>query len=785
MFLSSTFLRYSVDCPIKSLLWFLIFLAATLKSHATPDGYWFVSRYDVTWNTPGTNENDSMPLGNGDLAANVWIEQNGDIMMLLAKADAWTELGKLVKLGRLRIHLEPNPFIRERSFSQTLELENGSIEFKNNGSEMRVWMDANHPVMHITASLEQPAVLRANLELWRTAHPLRGHSPDKGGMYEVGSDSMPVDFEADTVLAPGADSIALFHYNTNSIYPHVLEQQHLESLTSKYPDPLFHRCFGATLIGAGLISLDGRTLNSSAPGQNFKLDLIALTETNVTSAQDWQMHLNALIQKIESTSLPRAWRTHKQWWRNFWNRSWIILEGDPEAETVSQGYAMQRYMIACSSRGAFPVKFNGGLFTVGHDMPDGMDSSVTNHNPDFRAWGNCYWNQNNRLLYWPLIATGDYDLLQPWFNMYLNALPLEKDRTQIYYHHDGASFPETMFFWGLPSLHDFGWNNPSNEIKSAWQRYHIQGSLEVISQMLDYYDNTENTNFARNALVPFADAVITYYDEHWLRDAEGKIRLAPVQSLETYQLTAVNPTPDIAGLRSVIPRLLQLPPGLTTPPLRAGWTKTFNDLPPIPLGRTTANGKLPPFGIVDTNGLVTILPAQEYGRTRNSENPELYVAFPYHLYGIGKPGLELARTAYAARCFPQKTCWGQDGTESAVLGITGEAQEAVIDEFSNFGNERFPWFWKPAHDWIPDLDDGGSGMMTLQLMLMQCDGKHIILLPAWPENWSANFKLHAPCQTTLEGSVRKGKIIFLRVTPESRKKDVMVWNHQTNNDLGE
>ncbi|HEY1791097.1 MAG TPA: DUF5703 domain-containing protein [Verrucomicrobiae bacterium] len=760
---------------LKSLLIFLIILVVALKTHAAPDGYRFVSGYDVTWDTPGTNENDSMPTGNGDIAANVWTEQNGDIVMLLAKADAWTELGKLVKLGRLRIHLDPNPFVRTGSFRQSLELENGSIEIKNGDNTMRVWVDANHPVMHITANLEKPASLRANVELWRTAHPLRGRSPDKGGMYEVGSDSMPVDFEADTVLTPGANRITWCHYNTNSIYPTVLEQEHLESLISKYPDPLLQRCFGATLTGTGL-TIDGRTLASSVPGRDFKIDLIALTETNVPSAQDWQTHLDALVQEIESTGPTAAWRAHEQWWRDFWNRSWIHVEPDPEAENVSKGYAMQRYMMACSSRGAYPVKFNGGLFTVGHDMPDGFDSTTTNHNPDFRAWGNCYWNQNNRLPYWPLIATGDYDLLRPWFNMYLNALPLEKDRNQIYYHHDGASYPETMFFFGLPSLHDFGWNNPSNTIQSTWQRYHIQGSLEVISQMLDYYDNTGDTDFARTAIVPFADAIVTYYDEHYPRDADGKIRIVPAQSLETYQLIAVNPTPDIAGLRSVIPRLLQLPPDSSTAEQRDAWKKTFDALPPIPLGRTTAKGKIPPMGKGDPNGLVTILPAQEYGHTHNSENPELYVAFPYRLYGVGKPGLDLARTAYAARRSPQKTCWGQDGTQSAVLGLVNEAQETVTNEFSNFGNERFPWFWKPAHDWIPDLDNGGSGMITLQLMLMQCDGKRIILLPAWPKNWTAHFKLHAPYDTTVEATVRNGKISGLRVTPESRKKDVIIWN---------
>jgi alpha-L-fucosidase 2 len=46
----------------------------------------FAAANDVTWDCLGTNENSSMPLGNGDLALNVWTEQNGDIVLLLAKA---------------------------------------------------------------------------------------------------------------------------------------------------------------------------------------------------------------------------------------------------------------------------------------------------------------------------------------------------------------------------------------------------------------------------------------------------------------------------------------------------------------------------------------------------------------------------------------------------------------------------------------------------------------------------------------------------------------------------
>ena len=201
--------------------------------------------------------------------------------------------------------------------------------------------------------------------------------------------------------------------------------------------------------------------------------------------------------------------------------------------------------------------------------------------------------------------------MKPWFQMYAGALALVKDRTRLYYQHDGAAFPETMCFWGLPNLGDFGWNNPSNQIQSPWIRHHIQGSLEVIAQALDLYEFTQDDSFARQVLVPISEAVVTYYDQHWTRDAKGKIRMAPVQSLETYQQTAVNPTPDIAGLKSVLPRLLALPEQLMTREQRDVWTRVLRDLPPIPMGKT-AKGKVRGKG--DDNGDTIICRQRSMGK---------------------------------------------------------------------------------------------------------------------------------------------------------------------------
>jgi alpha-L-fucosidase 2 len=191
----------------------------------------FVAINDVTWTTLSQNENDSMPIGNGDLAANFWTEQNGDLVMLVAKADSWSEMGKLVKLGRVRIQLTPNPFVGAANFKQVLRLEDGSIQITSGPNAVLVWIDANRPVIHVEAKLEHPTTMQARLELWRTrAHAYDEPSPDKGGLFEMGDHAVPLSFEADTVMPASGDQVTWYHFNSSSIYPIVLEQEHLESL---------------------------------------------------------------------------------------------------------------------------------------------------------------------------------------------------------------------------------------------------------------------------------------------------------------------------------------------------------------------------------------------------------------------------------------------------------------------------------------------------------------------------------------------------------------------------
>ena len=65
---------------------------------------------NVVWNSPSKDSAGSMPLGNGRLGLNVWAEEGGDLVFYISKTDAWDGLGRLLKLGRVRLKFTPNPF---------------------------------------------------------------------------------------------------------------------------------------------------------------------------------------------------------------------------------------------------------------------------------------------------------------------------------------------------------------------------------------------------------------------------------------------------------------------------------------------------------------------------------------------------------------------------------------------------------------------------------------------------------------------------------------------------
>jgi hypothetical protein len=407
--------------------------------------------------------------------------------------------------------------------------------------------------------------------------------------------------------------------------------------------------------------------------------------------------------------------------------------------------------------------FNGSIFTV-----DGMFQG-RNLGPDYRRWGSAYWWQNTRLPYWPMFAAGHPEVLQPLFKMYLDALPLARHRIRKHYGIDGAYFPETMYFWGTYRNEDHGWHPAKDKkpdvIDCKFIQYYWQGGIELTAMMLQYYHHTQDNGFLNTTLLPFAKEITSFYDQRYPRDDKGRLVISPGNALEDVW-GCTNPAPEIAGLRFVLPQLIDL---ASRPEDAEHYTRLLTAIPELPRA-------------VSDEGREYLLPAAIGKRRSNCEKPECYAIFPYRLFGVGLPDLELARETFrlsprSMKGQQRSNGWVQDAIFAACVGDVESARSMLVTRSKlHDKSSRFPAFWGPNFDWTPDQDHGGVNMIALQQMLMQTDpaSAKVHLCPAWPKDWDCSFKLHAPGRTVVQGTVRSGKVVDLVVTPESRKKDIVI-----------
>lgn len=686
--------------------------------------------YDVSWDTPGPTSMQSMPTGNGDIGLNVWVEPSGDLCFFISKTDAWgaalvTEKngwirdgGVLMKLGKVRISLSPNPLRQTGSiFRQVLKLHNSEILINEgvgaDAVRLRVWVDANNPVIRVESKSIKPVSVKVTLNDWRVG-------------------------KGDTILQRQANKITWYHQNPD------YADQHLQGFV-----------FGASIKGKGLVSKDDTTLQTVKAVNNQLISVYPLTTKTLTPDQ-WHIKLNTEITNIDALPIEQTRLAHQQWWNKFWDRSWIFIDGDEVAKTTTQGYILQRYVTACAGRGGYPIKFNGSIFVVDNPQYRTNERAPARAiDADFREWGGQYWMQNTRPMYWPRLMAGDFDEMLPLFKMYRDILPGNKEQVEKYYHHDGAYFQETSPFWGgLPYM--------GPEVKENWTGHYFTPILELSMMMLDYYQYTGDKKFAKETLLPIASAGVEFFDKHFGRDTLGKLLLDPDNSIEMFW-KAHDPAPDIAGLHAVLARLIALPPDLTAEKLRENWNRFYGELPELPVG--------------DKDGKQILLPytGPQTVKGHNLENPELYAVYPFRLFGLGKPNLQLAMNTFDVRNFKDKGCWVQDPVQAAMLGLPEIAKAYVTFNLSRKEPTlKFPAFWATGHDYAPDEDNGGNGENGLQEMLMQTDGKKIMLLPAWPKDWgNIEFKLNAPFNTTVQGRIANGKLTDLVVTPASRFVDVI------------
>ena len=844
-----------------------------------------LSDCDVVWRSPSKDASGSMPIGNGEVVLNFWVEAStGDLLMYIGRTDSLSEVSRILKLGRIRVHFAGAGIGTDSQFEQKLALRDGTITITGSFGGLSLFVDSDQDVVHLQGKLAKPQSVLVSLEDWRTEERVLPKE-EQGSAWSVHDAPFPLIESADRFVDTANDSVEWYHRNETTVVPQVLENQSLTGAAGSF-DPLLHRTFGGLISGKGFRRVDARRLKGD---ELRSVDLsIAACCRQTDTAEVWQ----ELTRKtLDASPTERAKSRTVKWWNSFWDRSWVFVEGDhpsfalpkndfplrkgvdsnggnvfpgsiadwrradngavmtlgatitptqltpgrifdkltagstdgflfdtypgdglrlivgdlqlnaphclqanathqvaatydssngraaifldgkqvalspgSDEGAISESYTLQRYVQACQGRGTYPIKFNGGYYTV---EPAAMGKPF---NPDWRQWGDSQWYQNVRHMYAPMAAQGDFDMLEPFFRLYETARPLAETRDQLYHHATGAYFPETMTVWGTYSSGDYGWDRTGHQpqdVLCPWWQYAWQQGLELVGIMLDRWDYTRDPAFLRQRVLPMATSVLSYFDTRFQKDADGRIRLDPTQSVETYWYGVVNDMPSTAGLISITSRLTALPPTLTTPEQKAFYSHMKAACPTLPTR--------------EVDGKVALSPAQQYkDETSNVENAELYAVWPFRVVSLSHPEmLPAGREAYAVRKFHLDVGWGYDGNVAALLGLTDESARILEVKCRNSNpNYRWPATWGPNFDWLPDQNHGGNLLNTTNLMLIQAEplesGGKILLLPAWPTNWKVDFKLHAPGNTTIRCRAENGKVTDLEVTPPSRKKDVVL-----------
>jgi len=210
------------------------------------------------------------------------------------------------------------------------------------------------------------------LEAW----PSLSEGVDGRDLHVTATPEFGNEAQADQIICRN-DTIAWFYTNgPRSAFRTHLEYYGISELARTHPDPFIYNTFGC-LVESPQLKLDETALRGT--GRSFNIRIHSLTEQTPNPA-DWLQHLNEMASQSARES---DWDAHCCWWNEFWDRGWIVasdntvpvpvreipsppaspgVRGEVDgAYIVSQSYSLQRFMMACQSRGRYQTQFNGGI----------------------------------------------------------------------------------------------------------------------------------------------------------------------------------------------------------------------------------------------------------------------------------------------------------------------------------------------------------------------------------------------------------------------------------------
>jgi hypothetical protein len=712
----------------------------------------YLSRHDVVYRTPAYEGFEGFPLGNGDVGGLVWNTHNG-FEFQINKNDLFDQHNEesraTLRNGvRLSIDLGAPGFewMYLDSFQGRLSLKDAEASFFAETPFMRnslqTWVSTQKNVwnIHVKSTskelLPQGTTMKVGLERWG--------SRTFPGWYGYFSKDTRSGLGTSRTFSRGDDIV----------------------LETSYPGLRF--AVACRIIGhktvAKKMSANRIEVQSAAPSSEKEFDLVISFVTSFESDDPTRAALS-LLNTLDKNSVRADKAAHRVYWQKFWQQSFVHLNNDYLENT----YYLRRYLMGSSSRGKFPVVFNGGLWTWNHDVRNW----VTPH----------HWNTQQQ--YWGLAAQNDVALMLPYLNTYFNLMPRARE-------HALKRGANNAILWAEP--HDFFGD------MTFWDRGDMLNNFTPASQIAglfwDYFQYTSDTLFLKEKAYPFMRAAAEFYVQKLQWDSlKNEYFLFPSQAYESPRTNQLrNPITDRNVILSNFSHCITAATILGVDSDKTNqWKNVIDHIWPVPYRTLPDIGEVVELAWYPDG---TLFPrTNDHGKWLNAMSQNTSAVFPAGLIGLDQKdsrefnavtrivqhhspvvnaispnpivaarlgmGNELYRMMENGirrlQHFPQGLFYNIDHwynlsryMDSLKVPDISAQRDYIYDERSSYPNRL------PAKPFIQcGLEPQSIYGAAINEMLMQSHEGKIRIFPAIPDNWSGAFTLLARGSFLVSSELKK------------------------------
>lgn len=743
-----------------------------------------VSRADLVYNEPVTRSEAGMPIGNGRMGSLVWTSPSA-IRFQINRNDVFGNNSASNNFyqrntdycggtGFLDIDFGEALFTGG-DFRQALSCYDGlvTVAAKDVKASVLAWDKEDVMAIEIQDTRPKAGFINIDLRMLRDAISRKG------------------DHEAISKISVVNDNI-------------VLTQQFKEN---------DYYCGSAVVVGISGSGARAEIANESTvrlmttPGQGgftVYIASVASFDPQVDLVDVATKKLNA----AKTAGFEELLASNKAWWHRFWQKGFIQLHSaDKVADDVGRYYTYYLYVMAASSQGKYPTKFNGMLWSTGGDT---------------RQWGALYWGANQSCLYNALFASNRLDLLDPMFDMYTDMYRRCALAATQQWGSKGIYIPETVGFDGpapvpdsltqemqalylvqkpwedrstafryfaytkLPYLSRWNWKKDGGWKNGRWTvltksnsvfghtSHILSRSAKIAYKYWLYYQYTQDTAWLRKYAYPMLRGVAEFYRNfpNVRKGEDGNYHIYNVNDNEALW-GGHNTVEEISSMMGIFPVVLEASEILHTDgAMRPIWRDFISHLSPLPAhtgnsGETVwMKSELPvvqgnPEGLPDRN----TMPVWYFDLcNRGSDKAMTQIANQtydaYFQNGINKD----TRVGVLSRLPVSGVRLGR--VDATRYLIPNQIHSLETDALANRMDQR-------EGRQTTNVERLGRAAEALQEALLQSvpagPGADPVLyvFPAWPREWDAQFELLSRGNFLVTASMQKGVISFVQIKAQA------------------